>query len=550
MANPLFRTLRPPVLRSLQGLTVWRDQLLTLDPRSGYLALMDPHTENLRILNRDTTHYLRDIGGWYLEGETLWFTDGDQVYTSTCHITDTLWHLAEPQLVWTLPDRVEGIAKLGKRLYLSSRGRGCLWVVDLEQGKLRDWPAPGVGVIQLTFIGETLWACDDTEQSVYQLHPETGQVELTVITPYEHPVGLTQWQGRYYVAYSDEEPYIRDEPNASPPLQLGFRDRVFIHPLVFHYYPDGHYTLSNGFVLELSYIEEWSPVEAVTLEQLEWRIALPATTDRQRVRSVEPVGRPFELEWEEGQPVAVFRFDRLDERQALVFGWKAVLEVFSIKYHIPPGASESVPPLEPEMQQRYLVDDDDLSMDQPIIQQAAKEAVAGAQTFPEKLRAIRNYVYDRLRYQMKGTIDPPHIVLQRGTGSCGEYVGLLLALLRLNGIACRTAGRYKCPRTPELKHVPLLPQFNHVWLEVYWPGRGWLPLESNTDHLQDRPWLQLQRFFLGLGWFHLELGRGIRFERIRLADGSRPDVGLGDLAINYIRCVIYEEIAPPTPPDK
>ncbi len=548
MTTAGFRTLRPHALRSLRGLLPWHDRLLTVDPRSGYLASLDPLSDDTRILNPETTHYLQDVGGWSLEGDALWFTDREQVYVSYVHREAGLWQLAEPVLALTLDDQAEGIVKRGEWLYISSQGRGCIWVIRVTDGKVvQTWRTPGVGISQLAVLEEKLWLCDNIEQTLYQLNWQTGQVELAVLTPYESPVGLAQWRGRYYVAYAGEEPYIRDEPNASQSLQLGFRDRVLVHPLSFQYYPEGQYTLSNGYVLELSYVEEWCPLEEVDLAQVEWRIALPATTHRQRLRRVEPVGLPFTLEEEAGQPVAVFRFDRLTQRQGLIFGWRAELEVFSIKYQIP--EHPEVPPLEPELQQQYLVDDDELSMDEPIIRAAAREAVVGAETFPEQLLAIRNYVYDRLRYHMRSTIDPPHIALQRGTGSCGEYVGIMLALLRLNGIACRTVGRYKCPKNPELLGVPLFPQFNHVWLEVYWPGRGWLPIESNTDHLPERPWLQPQRFFLGLAWYHLELGRGIRFERLRLPDGSRPELGLGDLAINHIRCILHEEIAPPTPPD-
>ncbi|APB34273.1 transglutaminase [Gloeomargarita lithophora Alchichica-D10] len=551
MTDAGFRTLRPHALRSLQGLLGWQGQFLSVDPRSGYLVSLDPATDNTRILNPDTTHYLKDIGGWSLAGNALWFTDREQVYVSYCQVQGEVWHLAKPVLALTLADRAEGIVKVGEQLYISSQERGCIWVIQVADGKVtQTWPAPGVGVCQLTMIEETLWLCDDIEQTLYQFNPETGQVELSVLTPYEHPVGVACWRSRYYVAYAGEEPYIRDEPNASQPLELGFRDRVLVHPLAFDHYPQGQYTLSNGYVLELAYVEEWSPLSAVDLAQVEWRIALPATTERQRVRWVEPVGLPFTVDWEQGQPVAVFRFDQLAHQQGLMFGWRAELEVFSIKYQIPPGETPGIPELELELQQQYLVDDDELSMDEPVMRAAAREAVANAHTFLGKLLAIRNYVYDHLRYHMKSTIDPPHIALQRGTGSCGEYVGIMLALLRLNGIACRTAGRYKCPQTPEFLGVPLLPQFNHVWLEVYWPGRGWLPIESNTDHLPERPWLQPQRFFLGLAWFHLELGRGIRFERLRLPDGTRPEVGLGDLAINHIRCILRREIAPPKPPDK
>ena len=77
--------------------------------------------------------------------------------------------------------------------------------------------------------------------------------------------------------------------------------------------------------------------------------------------------------------------------------------------------------------------------------QAAKEAAGTETNVLRKMLKIRNYVYDRLSYGIQPRIDTPDVALTRGVGSCGEYVGVLLALSRLNGIACRTIGRYKCP---------------------------------------------------------------------------------------------------------
>ena len=157
--------------------------------------------------------------------------------------------------------------------------------------------------------------------------------------------------------------------------------------------------------------------------------------------------------------------------------------------------------------------------------------------------SIRNYVYDKLSYSIKPHIDTPDIVLERGTGSCGEYVGLLLALCRLNGIACRTVGRYKCPPYAEKKGIPLQPDYNHVWLEFYIPDLGWLPMESNPDDVgRDGP--HPTRYFMGLSWFHIEIGKGISFETLS-SEGKRiekEDVSIGELAINHIRFTILEEL--------
>ena len=278
------------------------------------------------------------------------------------------------------------------------------------------------------------------------------------------------------------------------------------------------------------------------LHNVEWRIALPADTLRQRVRHVEAIGHPFTEEVQDGQRVAVFKFDELTPHQGGLVGWKAVIEMYSIKYTLSPADVEEVPPLSEEFQQRYLVDDDDLAMDTETIREAAKAASGSETNILRKMLKIRNYVYDRLSYGIQPKIDTPDIALERGIGSCGEYVGVLLALTRLNGIACRTIGRYKCPPYPEQRNLPLEPDFNHVWLEFYVPGIGWLPMESNVDDVIDRgPYPT--RFFMGLAWYHTELGKGIPFAKLK-ADDKPEKMSLGDLAINHIRFTILDELRP------
>jgi transglutaminase-like putative cysteine protease len=184
-----------------------------------------------------------------------------------------------------------------------------------------------------------------------------------------------------------------------------------------------------------------------------------------------------------------------------------------------------------------------LAMDTPMIRSAAREAIGTETNILRKILKIRNYVYDRMSYGIKPHIDTPDVALDRGVGSCGEYVGILLALARLNGIACRTVGRYKCPPDPDRRGVPLQPDFNHVWIEFYVPGYGWLPMESNVDDVvEGGPYPT--RFFMGLPWFHAEIGKGIPFEKITAPD-LPEEISIGDLALNHIRFTILEELPPP-----
>jgi len=543
--NSLYRTIRPFAAYALQGISFLGDKLIALDKSSGYLLQIDLNSDDTTILNPHHVWEFMDATGLSIWGDKLWFTRDQSVYF--CNLTDL-----KPQHFVSLPYTANGVAVWESTVYVSCQKSGYIHIYNGTTGnQITRFYVPGIGVEHLTIRGEEIWVSDDEEQTVYCLDRATGDIQYSVLTPFESPTGLTFYTDSktgkdvLYVAYYSREAFLRDDPNSDPPQQLDYRDRTFIHPLYFQYYPERHYALSNGYLMEVSYVEELSPLEEVHLENLEWRIALPSETTRQKVRQISPVGLPFTEEIIDGQRVAVFKFDKLDPDERYIFGWKALLEVYSIKYRFTPRDLEKLPEIPPEFQQRYLVDNDDLAMDSDIIRKAASEAIGTETNLLRKMYKIRNFVYDKLSYGIKPHIDPPDVALQRGVGSCGEYLGVLLALSRLNGIVCRTVGRYKCPKNAEQKNIPLSPDFNHVWMEFYVPGFGWLPMESNPDDTVDGgPYPT--RFFMGLSWYHVEIGKGISFENLTVNKVllNKDTVSIGDLALNHIRFTILAELPP------
>ncbi|MEL7007782.1 MAG: transglutaminase family protein [Cyanobacteria bacterium J06588_4] len=539
------RTIRPIAASSIYGMVFHEGMIWAIDSRNGYLLQIDPATDNTTILNTRTWSDFIGATGLAITDNILWFTNRECVYCCSLITRDF-----EPQLFLRLDDDLDGIAVWESTIYLTSQRQGKILIYDRDKAtKITHFYAPGIGLENITVKSEEIWLTDTLEQTVYCLDRATGETIFSVLTPFVCPTGLAfqpDDEGEtLYIAYADREVYIRDNPNAEPNYELQYRDRTFIHPLYFYYDQQKNYALSNGYLVEMSYTEEISPLDPVEIEDLEWRIALPAETDRQKIRKVQAIGLPFSEEVKDGQRIAVFKLDSFNAEQRYVFGWKATLEVWSIKYQLKPQDCEEIPQLEPEYQQKYLLDNDNLAMDSEIIIQAAKTAVGSETNLLRQVYSIRNYVYDKLAYGIKPHIDTPDIVLKRGVGSCGEYLGLLLALCRLNGIACRTVGRYKCPGDPLKRGIPLQPDYNHVWMEFYLPGYGWLPMESNPDDLfEGGPYPT--RFFMGLSWYHAEMAKDIAFEIIT-SGGVKIDkeqVSIGELSLNHIRFTILEELQP------
>ncbi len=541
------RTIRPIATYALHGIAFHEGYFWAIETINGYLMRINPKTDATEILNTENWSVFIGATGLAIADGILWFTSGEYVYK--CSMSDGQWN---PELFLRLRDNASGVAVSGNSVYVSCQKRGEISVYNAVNGKeITNLYAPGIGIENLYIHNEELWVSDNLEQTVYCLDRATGEIQFSLLTPFASPTGVTFYtdpdtgEEVLYVAYAEQEPYIRDNPNADPNYELQYRDVTFLHPLYFRYYEDRKFALSNGFLIEMSYVEELSPLDPVDLKDLEWKIALPAETDRQQIIELEPIGIPFTEENHDGQRVAVFKFDHLTTKQRHVFGWRAKLQVWGIKYQLNPLDCEELPELTPEFAAQYLVDNDNLAMDTDIITRAATEAIGNEVNFLRQMYSIRNYVYDHLSYGIKPHIDTPDIALRRGVGSCGEYLGVLLALSRLNGIASRTVGRYKCPAHGHERNMPLQPDYNHVWMEFYLPGYGWLPMESNPDDLQEGgPYPS--RFFMGLAWYHAEMAKGVKFEKLYRNGEVIPkeETSIGELALNHIRFTILDELKP------
>jgi hypothetical protein len=452
-ANKMFgqKIIRPLSASAIYGITFIKDTLIAIDQRKGFLLEIDPQSNNTKILNPHQVQEFTDVTGICLWEDTLWVTRKNSVYS--CNLNSlALEHFL------TLPYPADGIAVWGSTIYVSCQKLGGILIFDSNSRKqITQFYAPGVGVENLAVSEETLWVCDRTEQSVYGIDRATGEIQFSVLTPFESPTGIAvhtnseNGEKTLYIAYASESVYVRDNPNADPSQEIAYRDKTFIHPLNYYYDPQKRFALSNGYRVEMSYVEEIAPLEEVHVTDLEWHIALPSDTDRQKVISVESIGLPFSEQITEGQRVAVFKFDTLTPGERHIFGWKAILEVRGIKYRITPREVENIPELTEEFQTRYLVDNDELSMDKGIVIRAARDAVGTETNLLRKMYSIRNYVYDQLSYGIKPYIDTPDVVLERGVGSCGEYVGIMS--LERDCLSYRwTLQMSKCCRTS--KHTP------------------------------------------------------------------------------------------------
>jgi transglutaminase-like putative cysteine protease len=102
---------------------------------------------------------------------------------------------------------------------------------------------------------------------------------------------------------------------------------------------------------------------------------------------------------------------------------------------------------------------------------------AGA-TLGDLVRAAGAALSGRFEYQKNVTRydSTTDDFLKLGAGVCQDFAHLMLALLRLSRVPCRYVSGYLHvdPRAGEAAQ-------SHAWIEVYAPGRGWVPFDPTHN---------------------------------------------------------------------
>lgn len=566
---------RPFFFENLAGITtLGNNRLLLCDRDRGLLTEVDLITATETFSLRYDVNDFADVSSLSYQDGVLYSTYRNRVYSAKFNAKRE--QLRNKRLLTV--DRygeLTGIAATESSLYLTTDQQFILRYDRKTETLEKLARTPGVGADDLCYFNDQLLIVDAKEQTIYVFDLATQTFIAEVLAPFENPTGITAvyhdqaGQEIIYLAYSRPSFEVYDTGDSEFKLALQThvdqnRTQIltdnFVYPLLFQQHQKQHFVRSNGFLMEMYYVEKLHALPEVaekhqTLKDLEWKISLPLNSDRQQVIQIEKIGNfdmKIETIPEEGdRRIAVFSIPHIQlATERRIFGWKATVKVRGIRY-LPPEQPTEISQDELAKLKEYLKNEDRLDMDSRYVQQAARDAVrhlsnSERRDVVKKAAVIRDYIYDRLTYVMDSQHLGTEAVLRSGEGSCGEYLNVFSSLFRLNQIPTRKAGNYKVPAykmQAGSRSVFLSPDFNHVWLHFYVPGLGWVPLESSADDgaASFRGWPK--RYFMALAWYHLECRIGAYFEEVFPRDSDQPFfLRSSDLAKKDIRFRVMGEL--------
>lgn len=234
----------------------------------------------------------------------------------------------------------------------------------------------------------------------------------------------------------------------------------------------------------------WAPAEPVTLvivdrvintgneplEAMDVWLPLPADDASQSIVAAQVTPRPHEVETtRHGQRVARWQGIRL--AGGACFTVRLVIDATLHPSALPAGRELA------EAERRlYLADGPKYRLGSLPVRSAAAEIAPGARGSQAMVGGVFDYLVDHLTYSRDGTWDPADAVLERGTGSCSEYVFAFIALCRAKGIPARYVGG-SARRTGSSLHVD---RVWHRWAEAFVDGIGWQPFDPTRSDGPER----------------------------------------------------------------
>jgi Flp pilus assembly protein TadD len=122
----------------------------------------------------------------------------------------------------------------------------------------------------------------------------------------------------------------------------------------------------------------------------------------------------------------------------------------------------------------------------------AREISGGMTNYWEKVKAVYDWLkYGEYRYSLKPGIAPDgdqlkFFLFQTKKGYCSYYAFSMALLLRSLGIPARVAvGFFTDPETNTFNYYPVRSSMAHAWVEVYYPGYGWIEYDPTSGALAE-----------------------------------------------------------------
>ncbi|GHV95658.1 transglutaminase [Spirochaetia bacterium] len=122
----------------------------------------------------------------------------------------------------------------------------------------------------------------------------------------------------------------------------------------------------------------------------------------------------------------------------------------------------------------------------------AEELTEGLTRYGDKVRMIHNRLkYGEYRYSLKPGIAPDGdqlawFLFQSKRGYCSYYAFAMALMLRSIGIPARVAaGFFIDPETNTFDYYPVRSDMAHAWVEVPFPGYGWIEYDPTSEQLAE-----------------------------------------------------------------
>jgi len=145
----------------------------------------------------------------------------------------------------------------------------------------------------------------------------------------------------------------------------------------------------------------------------------------------------------------------------------------------PPGVADAGVDYPPGVTRLYL-QLPDLS---PEVEALARSVTRGAVTPWQKVQAVERFLAQGFEYSLEGGHDPEDpladFLLRRKEGHCEYFASAMVVLLRFEGVPARMANGFYGGVWNDFGNYYEVRQGDaHAWVEVYFPGYGWLTFDS------------------------------------------------------------------------